>query len=66
MLLLDPHTGFSESGKVVWYSHLFKSFLQFVMINTVKGFSVTDETEVDGFLKFHCFLYDSANIGNLI
>ena len=65
-MLLDPHTGFLELGKVVWYSHLFKSFLQFVKINTVKGFSVIDETEVDGFLKFPCFLYDLVNVGNLI
>ena len=51
---------------MVWYSHLFKSFPQFTMIHTVKGFSIADETEVDVFLKFTCFLYDPANIGNLI
>ena len=36
------------------------------MIHTVKGFSVVDETEVDGFLEFPCFLYDPVNVGNLI
>ena len=36
------------------------------MIHTVKGFSVVDETEVDVFLKFPCFLYDPANVGNLM
>ena len=36
---------------MVWYSHLFKSFPQFIMIHTVKGFGVVDETEVDVFLK---------------
>ena len=36
------------------------------MIHTVKGFSVVDETEVDVFLQFPCFLYDPANVGNLI
>ena len=36
------------------------------MIHTVKGFSVVDETEVDVFLKFPCFLYDPANVGYLI
>ena len=51
---------------MVWYSHLFKSFSRFVMIHTVKGFSVVDETEVDVFLKFPFFLYDPANVGNLI
>ena len=44
----------------------FKSFPQFVMIHKVKGFSVVDETEVDVFLDFPCFLYDPANAGNLI
>ena len=41
-----------ETGKIVWYPHLFKSFSQFVMIHTVKGFLVVDETEIDIFLKF--------------
>ena len=43
-----------------------QSFPQFIMIHTVKGFSVVDETEVDVFLKFPCFLCDPANIGNLM
>ena len=51
---------------MVWYSHLFKSFVQFVMIHTVKSFSVVTETEVDVFLEFSRFLYDPANVGNLI
>ena len=55
-----------ETGKMVWYSHLFKSVPQFVMIHTVKGFSVVNEIEIDVFLKLPCFLYDPANIGNLI
>ena len=51
---------------MVWYSHLFKNFPQFVMIHTVKGFSVVDETEVGVFLEFPSFRYDPANVGNLI
>ena len=51
---------------MVWYSHLFKSFPQFVMIHTVKGFSVVNETGVDVFLEFPCLFYDQANVGNLI
>ena len=51
---------------MVWYSHLSKSFLQFVMIHTVKGFSVADETEIGIFLKFSCFLYNPVKVGNLI
>ena len=55
-----------ETGNMVWYSHLFKCFLQFVMIHTVKSFIVIDETELDVFLEFSCFLYDPVNAGNLI
>ena len=51
---------------MVWYSHLFKSFPQFIMIHTVKGFNTVNETEVDVFLEFPSFLYDLANVGNLI
>ena len=36
------------------------------MIHTVEGFSIVDKTEVDVFLEFPCFLYDSENVGNLI
>ena len=38
LLLLDLHTGSQEAGEVVWYSHLFKNFPQFVVIHTVKGY----------------------------
>ena len=51
-----------DTGKMVWYSRLFKRVPQFVMRNTVKGFSIFDETEVDVFLEFSCFLYDLANL----
>ena len=51
---------------MVWYSHLFKSFPQFIMIHIFKGFSVVHETVVDIFLEFPSFLYDPENIGNLI
>ena len=50
---------------MVWYSHLFKSFPQFIMIHTVKDFGIVDETEVDK-LEFPSFVYDPANVGNLI
>ena len=55
-----------EAGKVVWYSHLFKNFPLFVVIHTVKGFSVVSEAEVDVFLEFSCSFYDSKDVGNLI
>ena len=48
-----------EAGKVVWYSHLFKNFPQFVLIHTVKGFSIVNEAEVDVFfLELSWFFYD--------
>ena len=53
-----------EAGKVVWCSHLFKNFLQFVVIHTIKGFSVVNEAEV--FLEFSSFFYYPTDVGNLI
>ena len=57
---------FQETDKVVWYSHLFKNVPQFVIIHTVKVFSIVSVAEVDVFLKFSCFFYDPVNSGNLI
>ena len=51
---------------MVWYSHFFKNFPQFVVIHTVKGFSIVNKAEVDVFLEFSCFFYDSTDVGNLI
>ena len=51
---------------MVWYSHLFKNFPQFVKIYTVKDFGVINKAEVDVFLEFSCFFYDSTDVGNLI
>ena len=51
---------------MVWYSYLFKSFPQFVMIHVVKSFSTVNVTEVDVFLEFLGFLHDPATVGNLI
>ena len=53
-----------EAGKVVWYSHLLKNFPQFVVIHTVKGFSIVNEAEVDVFMEFPYFLYDPVNVSN--
>ena len=51
---------------MVWYSHLFKNFPQFVVIHTVKGFAVVNKAEVDVFLELSCFLNDPTDVGNLI
>ena len=55
-----------EAGQVVWYSHLMKNFLQFVLIHTVKVFGVVSKAEIDVFLEFSCFFNDPPDVGNLI
>ena len=55
-----------EAGQVVWYSHLFQSFSQFVVIHTVKGFGIVNKAEIDVFLELSCFFHDPADVGNLI
>ena len=59
-------TGSQAAGEMVWDYLLFKNFPQFVVIHTVKGFSVVNEAEVDVFLEFSCFFYDTTDVGNLI
>ena len=51
---------------MVWYSHLFQNFPQFVVIHTVKGFGVINKAKVDVFLDFSCFFNDPMEVGNLI
>ena len=51
---------------MVWYSHLFQNFPQFIVIHTVKGFGVVNKAEIDVFLELSCFSHDPADVGNLI
>ena len=51
---------------MVWYSHLFKNFPQFVVIHTVKGFGIVNKAEVGVFLELSCFFHDPMDVGNLI
>ena len=51
---------------MVWYSHLLKNFLQFVVIHTVKGFGIVNKAEIDVFLELSCFFDDPVDVGNLI
>ena len=51
---------------MVWYSHFFKNFPQFVMIPTVKGFGIVNKAEIDIFLELSCFFGDPTDVGNLI
>ena len=55
-----------EAGQVVWYSHLFQNFPQFIVIHTVKGLGIVNKAEIDVFLEVSCFFDDPADIGHLI
>ena len=51
---------------MVWYSYLFQNFPEFVVIHTVKCFSVVNKAKVDAFLELSCFFNDPVDVGNLI
>ena len=51
---------------MVWYSHLFRNFPQFIVIHTFKGFGIVNKVEIDVFLEFSRFLDDPMDVGNLI
>src|SRR5574337_1011609 len=55
-----------EVDQVVWYSHLFQNFPQFIVIHTVKGFGIVNKAEIDVFLELSYFFYYPADVGNLI
>ena len=55
-----------EAGQVVWYSHLFQNFPQFVVIHTVKGFGIVNKANVDVFLELSRFYDDPVDVGDLI
>ena len=54
------------AGQVVWYSHLFQNFPQFIVIYTVNGFGIVNKAEIDVFLELCCFFHDPVDVGNLI
>ena len=51
---------------MVWFSHLFKNFPEFVVVHIVKGFGIVNKAEIDVFLELSCFFNDPADVGNLI
>ena len=51
---------------MVWHSHFLKNFPKFVVIHTVKVFSIVNKAEIDVFLEVSCFFDEPANVGNLI
>ena len=54
------------ADQVVWYSHLFQNFPQFIVIHTVQGFGIVNKAEIDVFLELSCFFHDPADVRNLI
>ena len=55
-----------EAGQVVWYSHLFQNFPQFIVIHTVKGFGIANKAKIDVSLELSSYFHDPADVGNLI
>ena len=51
---------------MVWYSHVFQNFSQFIVMHTVKGFGIVNKAEIAVFLEPSCFFQDPVDVGNLI
>ena len=51
---------------MVWYTHLFQNFPQYVVVHIVKGFGIVNKAEINGFLELSCLFDDPADVGNLI
>ena len=51
---------------MVWYSHVFQNFPQFIVIHTVKEFDIVSKAEVDFFMELSCSFDDPTDVGNLI
>ena len=51
---------------MIWYSHVFQNFPQFMVIHRVKGISIVNKAEIDVFLELSCFFDDPMDVGNLI
>ena len=51
---------------MVWYSHHFQNFPQFVVIHTVKGFGIVNKAEIDVFLELTCFFHYPADVGKVL
>ena len=51
---------------MVWYSHFFKNFPEFLVVHTIKGFGLFNKAYIDVFLELSCFFNDPMDVGNLI
>ena len=50
---------------MVWYSHCFQNFPQFIVIHIVKGFGIVNKAEIDISLEVSCFFHDLEDVGDL-
>ena len=57
---------YQEADQVVWYSHLFQNFPQFIVIHTVKGFGIVNKAEIDVFMEPSCFFDDPMDVGKVL
>ena len=51
---------------MVWYSHFFQNFPQFIVIHRVKNFGIVSKAEADVFLELPYFFDNPTDVGNLI
>ena len=51
---------------MIWYSHVFQNFPQFIVVPIVKGFGIVNKAEIDVFLELSCFFNGPMDVGNLI
>ena len=51
---------------MVWYSHLFQNFPQFIVIHIVKGFGIVNKAVIDVSLELSCFFDDPVDVRKLI
>ena len=51
---------------MVWYSHLFQKFPQFIMIHTVKDYDIANKAEINVFLELSSFFNYPVDVGNMI
>ena len=51
---------------MVWDSHLFQNFPQFIVIHTIKGFGIVNKAEIDVFLELSGFFRDPSDVGKLV
>ena len=61
-----PFSSCPQSFPASESSHLFQNFPQFIVIHTVRGFSIVNKAEIDVFLELSCFFDDPADVDTLI